>query len=70
MRTLTLSTSLALATAVARLAAPETAHAVADPGTVAPGFVKNEVVAGAVGPAWSLGDHAGKVILLFVMGYN
>jgi hypothetical protein len=70
MRTLMLSASIALATAAACLAAPAPAHAIAEPGTVAPEFVKNEVVGGATGPAWSLGAHRGKIVVLFVMGYG
>ena len=70
MRSLVLCAALALALVAAQLGHPRPAHAIADPGTIAPEFVKNEVVNGAAGPAWSLGAHAGKVIILFMMGYS
>lgn len=46
------------------------AHALADPGTAAPDFTKNQLVSGAIGPAWSLSAQAGKVVVLFVLGYS
>jgi hypothetical protein len=46
------------------------AHAAISVGQPANPFTKNLLVGSSVGPATSLSDYAGKVKILFVLGFN
>jgi hypothetical protein len=63
----------AILTALAALSLPgplpAPAHAVVHAGDVAPAFTKDELDAPPPA-ARSLSDYAGKVVVLFLMGYN
>jgi hypothetical protein len=54
----------------ALLCLPTQALAFIQPGAKAPDFIKNQLVGGAMGPAWSLYGQAPKVVILFVLGYS
>jgi hypothetical protein len=59
----------ALALAALTVAGPAPAQIA--PGAAAPNFTKNELVAGpAIGPARSLSEFSGKVVVLFLLGYS
>ncbi|MGH7726892.1 MAG: hypothetical protein ACREOU_15825 [Candidatus Eiseniibacteriota bacterium] len=64
---------LAILAALAALSLPgllsTPAHAVVHAGDVAPAFTKDELDAPPPA-ARSLSDYAGKVVVLFLMGYN
>ena len=63
------ATALVAAVTVLAAIAVLPAAAVVGPGSVAPNFTKNEV--GAPAPAArSLSDYAGKVVVLFLLGYS
>jgi len=64
--------TLALAAALAMAAAPSVARAYVAEGQPAPAFTKQELdspIFGQTTPR-SLSDYAGKVIFLFMIGYN
>jgi hypothetical protein len=62
------SRTLAIA-ALALLLAPATARGTNSVGQPAFDFTKNQLVGTSVGPAWTLSDHRGTVVVLFVLGY-
>ena len=59
---------LAIAALGAWTASP--ALAIVQPGQAAVPFTKNQVVSGTTGSPISLADYAGKIVLLFQIGYN
>ena len=52
------------------LLAPAAALATVSVGQPAFDFTKNQLVNVAVGPSWSLSAHRGKVVILFVLGFD
>ncbi len=53
------------------LSSPAFAGAPIQPGDTAPNFTKNQLAPGpSVGTPVSLSDHAGKVVVLFILGYG
>lgn len=68
------ATALALAAATLLAALSPAAHALIAPGSPAPDFTKNQLAGGpgswSKGSAVSLGDYAGKVVVLFLLGYD
>jgi len=64
---------LALATAVLAAACAAPAAAVVHVGDPAPAFTKNELISlpfPQPGPARSLSDYAGRVLVIHLIGYN
>jgi len=63
-----------LMTLLVMLGVTSPARAAVSPGDVAPNFTKNELAGvnpnWTTGPARSLSDYAGKVVVLFLLGYN
>jgi hypothetical protein len=62
------SRTLAIA-ALALLFSPARALATVSVGQPAFDFTKSQLVNDAVGPAWTLSDQHGQVVVLFVLGY-
>jgi FlgD Ig-like domain len=56
--------------ALALMLAPATAHSTTSVGQPAFDFTKNQLVGGAAGPAWTLSDQRGKVVVLSVLGFS
>jgi hypothetical protein len=60
--------------ALAGLIAASPARAVVSPGDVAPAFTKSELAGGpgswTTGPPHTLAEEAGKVVVLFLLGYS
>ena len=72
--TVGMSQALVRTLAVAALLAAPPAHALIAVGAPAPDFTKNQLAGGpgswSKGGAVSLGDYAGKVVVLFLLGYS
>jgi hypothetical protein len=63
------SRTLAIA-ALALLLAPAAARSTTSVGDPAFDFTKNQLVGTSVGPAWTLSDQHGQVVVLFVLGFD
>ena len=65
-----LSRALAVSAMAVVMAAPTAALATISVGQPAFDFTKNQLVNSAVGPAWTLSEHRGQVVILFVLGWD
>ncbi|NOT35691.1 MAG: hypothetical protein HOP12_16240 [Candidatus Eisenbacteria bacterium] len=62
--------AISLTAALCSLGLASNAHAVANPGTPAPLFDKNQLQSGMVGAPWFLNQQTGKVVILHMLGWN